>query len=443
MTGRVERVSATDRVYHELSRVGLAERLAAVLMFDDDVSFDLDDLRRILGGRIRAVPRLRQRVVKVPVGCGGPVWLDDPHFDLATHVTQVWLPPGSDEDDLLQACLRVVASGPPRTGPAWSAVLVHRHGAGPALVITLDHCLADGIGGLAVLAAFVDPGLPPGDPGFPRPLPARAELFADTWRRRASALSRFPRALRELRSALTAAGGIRPAPVSHCTLVHPTGPRRSLATLTFPAADLTQAAHRHGVTTNDLILTAVGGALGTFLEARGEAVAAPLTLVVPASGRASRPAGASMGNLVTPILVEVPTRGPQLARLLRVAQQTSRKKASAQGRPLTALLGWPFRLFIRLGGYGRYLHHQRRFHSLVTHVRGPGEVLHLAGHPIRRAVPLSVAGGSNLAVHFAVLSYAGTVTVTVLVDADRVPEVAQLREALCAEVELFLRESDP
>ena len=33
----------------------------------------------------------------------------------------------------------------------------------PALVVTLDHVLADGVSGLAVLGALCDPGMPPAE----------------------------------------------------------------------------------------------------------------------------------------------------------------------------------------------------------------------------------------------------------------------------------------
>lgn len=48
---------------------------------------------------------------------------------------------------------------------------------GTGLVIVMNHVLADGIGGLAVLARLVDemPGLPPGNPDRARfPVPAHA-----------------------------------------------------------------------------------------------------------------------------------------------------------------------------------------------------------------------------------------------------------------------------
>jgi len=78
----------------------------------------------VLGERIRAVPRLRQRLYRAPPGCGRPYWADDPAFDINEHVRQVRCPPPGDERavlDLAAAQLRVPM---PRSRPLWSATFV-------------------------------------------------------------------------------------------------------------------------------------------------------------------------------------------------------------------------------------------------------------------------------------------------------------------------------
>jgi diacylglycerol O-acyltransferase / wax synthase len=53
------------------------------------------------------------------------------------------------------------------------------------------------------------------------------------------------------------------------------------------------------------------------------------------------------------------------------------------------------------------MNHQRRFHTLVTHVRGPVEPVGVGGHEVAAAIPVAVAEGGNMTVYFEVLSYAG------------------------------------
>jgi diacylglycerol O-acyltransferase / wax synthase len=88
-----------------------------------------------------------------------------------------------------------------------------------------------------------------------------------------------------------------------------------------------------------------------------------------------------------------------------------------------------------LGGYHWYMNHQHRFHTLVSHVRGPAEPVTLGGSAITSAIPVGVADGGNVTVYFDVLSYAGTLTLTVITDPARFPDLPTLTDALRAELD--------
>jgi len=77
-----------------------------------------------LADRICAIPRLRQQLVSTPPGCGRPVWVDDPEFDVAQHVHQVACSPPGDEEALLRAAAGVVTFPLPTGQPLWSATIV-------------------------------------------------------------------------------------------------------------------------------------------------------------------------------------------------------------------------------------------------------------------------------------------------------------------------------
>ena len=96
-----------------------------------------------------------------------------------------------------------------------------------------------------------------------------------------------------------------------------------------------------GATTNDAVLVAVGGVLHQDLLSRGEPVD-PIAVTVPVSGR--RPArGPAVGNLVSPMLVNVPARGNISERLERVeAVVRGAHKSAATGPPPIAILGGVF-----------------------------------------------------------------------------------------------------
>lgn len=150
------------------------------------------------------------------------------------------------------------------------------------------------------------------------------------------------------------------------------------------------------------ILVAAAAALHQILQDRGETVD-PMVITVPVSGRRVG-SGSAVGNLVSPMLVGVPTSGGLAERLAEVEAAVRAHKAAATGPPPIAVLGGAFRLLARLGVYRFYLNYQRRFHTLITHVRGPSDPVTLDGHQISAAIPVAVAEAGNTTVYFQVLS---------------------------------------
>ena len=81
-----ERVSADDLMSLASRRHPPPLQVGAVLILDVRGGLDLGSLRTVLQQRVAAVPRLRQRLEKVPLGCGRPVWVDDPGFNIDDHL---------------------------------------------------------------------------------------------------------------------------------------------------------------------------------------------------------------------------------------------------------------------------------------------------------------------------------------------------------------------
>lgn len=65
---RVERVSALDLMQLSADAGSVPNQVGAVLVLDAHHGFDADAAVALLGERIERVPRLRQRLVRVPVG---------------------------------------------------------------------------------------------------------------------------------------------------------------------------------------------------------------------------------------------------------------------------------------------------------------------------------------------------------------------------------------
>ncbi len=431
-----DRASATDLAFLSMDTGSVPEQFAAVLVLAPDGPFDLLRVQGLIAERVPAIPRLRQRLVRVPPGCGRPIWIDDREFDIRRHVRHLPCQYPGDERALLDSAIAVITAPLPRSRPLWSAVFITGLAGGAvALVVVVHHVLADGIGGLAVLASLADrrAGQPP--LAFPRRPPQSGQLAVDALIGRLRVLLRAPAALRDLRTSMMAAGGLAPARATPCSLVQRTGPDRRLAVVRTDLAALRAAAHRHGGTVNDAVLTAVGGALHRVLRGRGESVDS-FTVAVPVAGRRSASAS-QLGNQVAPMLVTLPGTGDPSQRLRHIAAAVRARKGSATGPPPIALLGPLFRAAAALGGYQWYMNHQRRLHTLVSHVRGPDQPITFAGATVSAIIPVAVAEAGNITVSFEVLSYAGVLTITAVADPDHFPDLAILRDSLQAELALL------
>jgi len=432
----VDRASPAD-LMQLAADVGPAPmHVGAMLVLGTRPGFSVEQARRLLGERIAAVPRLRQRLYRAPSGCGRPFWADDPAFDLCHHVRQVPCPAPGDERALLDVAAAVIGEPLPPSRPLWSATFVTGLAdSGTGLVVVMNHVLADGIGGLAVLASLVDenPGLPPAGTAVPCPAPGprAGTLAADAWAGRARRLAHPAGSVRTIRQGLAELGGARPRPrLPRTSLNRPTGPRRRLDVITADLAAVRDLGHDHGGTVNDVILAAVTGALRALLAGRGEQLDS-VTVSVPVSARRHATSG-QLGNQVGVMPVALPAAGSLPDRITRIAVITRQRKTAANGASV-ALLGPLFRLLARTGLLLWFVNRQRLVHTFATNLRGPAQPLTFAGTPLRAVIPIANTAG-NVPVTFAALSYAGTLWLTVLSDPDQAPDVETLTAALRQEL---------
>lgn len=399
----------------------------AILTLASTPAVELADICHALEDRVRGLPRLRQRLWRPPPGCGRPVWVDDPDFEMGRHVAVVACPPPGDEPALLNLAARLLAQPLAPDRPLWSATFVTGLAEGrSALVVAFHHVLADGIGGLAVLAALVD-GHPPAPASVPSPPPRPLQLAADATRSRLRALTRLPAGLGRVRAGMAELGGDRSVRAPHTSLNRPTGPHRRLAVARVQLDAVRAVARQHGGTVNDLVLTAVTGALRGLLQRRGESVDQLVASVMVSGRDAARPT--ELGNVVGVIPVALPTTGAAPARLGAIAAtMRTRKQVAARGAS-AALVVPVFRALAAAGVLGWLLNRQRMINTVVTNLRGPDRRLSLFGVPVADVVALPTTAG-NVTVGFAVLSYAGVLSVTITADPATCPDLDDLAERL-------------
>jgi diacylglycerol O-acyltransferase len=416
--------------------------IAAVLVLAEGTDLRLDMVGGLLDARIAAVPRLRQRLVRAPLGCGRPVWVDDANFELAQHLSVVELPATGTRESLLEVAATAACTRLDPRRPLWSVRLVTGLERGrAALIIVLHHVLADGIGGLAVLAALVDGAVGDGAGGWPQPPPTRRALAGEALSSRLFALSRIPKGVRGWAAGLSELGLTtrRPVLAPATSLNRPTGGRRRVTMTQVARVDVVNAAHRGGVTVNDLVLTAVTGALAALLKRRGESPPA-LVLSIPVSSRAATTA-ADLGNHVGVLPLRVPAIASRTDRLSHIARLTRAWRTGPRGES-AAPMAAGFRLLAELGLFQPFINHQRLVNTFVTNIRGPEKVVDIAGLRVLEVIPIAVVPG-NVGVAFDILSYGDQLVVSMVADPVLVPDQDLLTAELTEELKHLVAMPSP
>jgi diacylglycerol O-acyltransferase / wax synthase len=428
----IERLSCADLMQLAADVGPVPWQVGAILLMDGGPDADVSAAADVIAERITAIPRLRQVIVRAPPGCGRPVWVDDVDFDIKDHVRFAACAPPGDEPALLEVAVAFATQRLPLRRPLWRATFITGvAGSRLALLIVFHHVLADGIGGLAVLANLVD-GAPIHDPApFPRRRPSRRELAADALRSRVAAFARLPTAIPTLRQAVTELNPRGAVRAQATTLNRPTGVRRRLAVARADLTRLHDRAHAHQATINDVVLTAITGALGALLAGRGDTVES-LVVSVPVSARTSTTA-AELGNRTGVMPVKLPLGGDPVERLERIAAITGAQKAAMRGAS-AAVLGPLFRTLAAAHLLRRFVNRQRMVNVFETNLRGPDRHLAFAGNRIIGVLPVTPITG-NMAISFAVMSYAGELTVTIVADPERQPDLATLTILLQQELD--------
>ena len=438
----LDRASAADLMQFATGDGRAAGHIGAVLVLGAAPGFSVVEARRVLGERIRTVPRLRQRLYRAPPGCGRPYWADDPAFDIDEHVRQACCPPPGDERALLDLAAAQLGEPLPRSRPLWSATFVTGLAdGGTGLLVIMDHVLADGIAGLAVLGALTDQAAESAGARadrFPAPAPRARELVVDAWRGRLNRAApagpgapRRVRGLRRVREGIAELGGAPPPRQRPATsLNRPVGPQRRLNVVTVSLAAIRNAGHAHGGTVNDVVLAAVAGALRTLLATRGEQLN-EVTVTVPVAARRAASSG-ELGNQIGIMPVTVPARGDLGARITRTAAITRERKSRARGASATLFVP-TFLLLARIGLLRWLADHQRVVQTFVTNLHGPEGPLTFGGAMVRAIIPIPSTTG-NVTVTFAAASYTGTLYITILSDPDGMPDAPALAAALRREL---------
>ena len=443
-----ERLGSLDATFLHLENRVAHMHVGAMAVFEGPPP-SYRELLALIGSRIEAVPRYRQRLAFVPLAQGRPVWVDDADFELEYHVRHTALPSPGGEVELKRLTGRLLSQQLDRDKPLWELWFVEGLGDNRfAIISKTHHCMVDGISGVDIATVLMDadshpsPPRPP-KPWTPRPGPSQADLLIDAAK---TQLGRNPfKFVREAmepdsearRFVTELAGGLAPlvglaqmgnAPPS--SLNQLIGPHRRFETVGFDLGRIKRVRAALGGTVNDVILAVVTGGLRTLLRSRGEHLGPDLRVMVPVSVRSAESRG-SLGNQVTAVFCPLPVaESDPVRRLLRVSAEMKGLKESRQAVGALALtrLG-EFTPPTILAQAARLQTVTRFFNIVVTNVPGPQFSLYLLGHKLLGCYPV-VPLAAQQTIGIALLSYDGFIGVGLVGDSDRARDLPILAEAM-------------
>jgi WS/DGAT/MGAT family acyltransferase len=433
------RLSALDSAFLYFERPNQLMYVGCVAELDGPVAFGA--LVDVVEERLcRPLPRYRQRPVRATLDLDRPSWEDDPAFDVRRHVRRVALPAPGGAAELHELVDALFAVPLDARHPLWEMHLVEGlHDGSTVLLCKMHHCMVDGISGTQILEVLTDasaaargPAAAGGAPGVAaRPRAEPPSLLASL----AGMLS--PSALleraREAGEALGTIASLVREPSDLLPFNRPLGDRRRVVWTTLALDDVLAIRGRSGCKVNDVVLAIIAGALERYLAAHDvETKALRVRAIVPVSVRRADD-HLKLGNLVTAMLPRLPLgEADPVVRLRRISEEMQALKERGQARAAGLLLAVLDRLPAPVEAlFGRLAPESLVANTVCTNVPGPREQRSLLGRSMR-AVHAMVPLFQSMGLEFAILSYAGTLSISAVADPDLVPDVEQIAAALDA-----------
>jgi WS/DGAT/MGAT family acyltransferase len=379
------------------------------------------------------------------------------NFDIRNHIFKVQIDPPGREEQLIELAGRLFTPMMDRTKPLWDIYWVYGlEGGRTAMVARVHHCMVDGMSGVDLLKIILDfspnPDPPPPQPAAPprppQPDPTR-RLFDSILGGMQEGMNRwmeFQNGLLNLTQALTndeTRASMQRVSADWPSLVRPVSPMpfngagsgaRKLVWNTFSFAEARAIRGALFGTVNDVVLTALSGAVSRYIVHHGQTVAGRnLRVMVPVSLRQEDQRGA-LGNLVSVLPVEIPLdlTDPK-ARFRYVNEKTAAMKAGrvAEGLNLfSALMGIvPPPMQALLGALSTANLPLPPFNMISTNVPGPQVPMYAMGKKMIAYYPY-VPVGFAIGCGCAIMSYDQSLFFGLTADTQAMSDVEMLRDCL-------------
>ena len=405
--------------------------------------------------RLVPIARFRQMAVE---DAAGATWVHDPAFDVQRHVVREVLSAPQGQQALQQRVAELSMQPLDRGHPLWQFHLVEDYDGGSALIARIHHCIADGIALIHVMMGLVDGG----EDALRSPRQQRRSRADDDGEGQSGGpqawlADSLVRPLTQLATrALDAAGdGVA---MSLDMVTHPgQGIDRTLQTTLGVARmggqvlrDLAALAlmpddsptslkgrpHAHkavawcdpisldevkavgrvlGCSVNDVLLSCVAGALGAYLQQRGESVAGKeIRAMVPVNLRPLDEAW-KLGNRfgLVPLVLPIGIAHP-IERVYAVRQRMQALKGSTQPLLAFGLLSVAG-LLVKPAQEAMLGLFSRKTSAVMTNVPGPSQKLAFCGATLEQTM-FWVPQSGDIGVGVSILSYGGGVQFGLITD---------------------------
>ncbi|MDO8309185.1 MAG: wax ester/triacylglycerol synthase family O-acyltransferase, partial [Actinomycetota bacterium] len=352
-----EKMSPVDTAWLRMDRATNLMMIVGVIVFDRRTDFER--LRNTIEARLVArYRRFRQCAVEE---VGGTWWQDDPDFDLDAHLRRRALPGKAGKRELQQLASELAVQPLNSGKPLWCFDLIEDYQGGSAMVVRIHHAIADGIALVGVILSLTDVS----PHAEPQQRSAPQEPTADVDEEPVGLLESLAETLGSALSMGTELGGkalhlasdpdrlstygrhgiglltelakllAMPAD-SPTSLKGKTGMAKRVAwSELIPLAEVKALGKALGCAVNDILLSAVAGALRAYFMQKGESVRdVEVRAMIPVNLRSARHEGTlgnrfGLGTLSLPVHEANP-----FARLFLVRSRMNELKGSYQP-PLT------------------------------------------------------------------------------------------------------------
>jgi len=424
-------------------------------------ALDFATFRNRIRSRIHMVPKLRKRLVYVPMSIDYPYWVDDPNFDIDMHINHIKLPGKGDWKALRQVASSIFSEHLDQSRPLWSFTFVEGLDHIPqvkkgsvAVISKIHHVAIDGAGGAGILGLIFDMSpikteFKEPKPFNPAPIPNELAMVLKSTMSFAQNPLKFPKLLSEVFTATFKSGVLSRAQRADLPTAPFTAPatpinglvaaRRKWNTAILSLDRIKVLKKKMGTTINDVILAICAGALRRYLLEKNKLPKKPLVAMVPISTRGS--GIESSGNNISSMLVQLATNIENPIERLEVIQENTDRGKTYNGAVGAKTLSKmaeavPFGVANQAARLYSRFHvselHNPVFNVTITNVPGPQFPLYLEGHKLLSIMGMApVIDGMGLII--TVLSYDGHVTISPTSDVKSMPDLdtftVYLREA--------------